>query len=110
MSSFVSDSDSLWLHLQPVLVSCVNKHINKELWKPEAFRKTFGLLRNDLINCRTGDVIPDRQMKDFWEGFESIESESCLLLPFLFQCVIIGCAHTCFCYLVFCVCSRREYK
>lgn len=62
-----------------MLVSCVNKLINKDLWKPESFNKAFGHLQNDLINCRTGDVIIGNQMSDFWEGFESIESESHLL-------------------------------
>ncbi|XP_025094129.1 probable JmjC domain-containing histone demethylation protein 2C isoform X4 [Pomacea canaliculata] len=63
-----------WKRGQPVLVSCVNKLVNAELWHPESFSNEFGHLENDLVNCRNGNVIVGNPMKDFWDGFESIEN------------------------------------
>ncbi|XP_064602584.1 probable JmjC domain-containing histone demethylation protein 2C isoform X2 [Liolophura sinensis] len=59
-----------WKRGQPVLVSGVDKLINKKLWRPEAFSKEFGPLENDLVNTRTGLVLVGHKMRDFWDGFE----------------------------------------
>ena len=59
--------------LQPVLVSCVDKLIDGELWSPGWFNKEFGMYKNDLVNCRSGSVIVGNPMCHFWEGFESLD-------------------------------------
>ncbi|KAL8562748.1 hypothetical protein ACOMHN_022623 [Nucella lapillus] len=66
-----------WKRGQPVLVSCVHKLVNKDLWKPDTFNKEFGHQDNDLINCRSSNVIVGHPMSDFWEGFESIKNRQC---------------------------------
>lgn len=60
---------------QPVLVSNVHKHLDKNLWSPQAFSKEFGKKLNDLVNCRNHVIIVGHQMKDFWDGFEVIGSK-----------------------------------
>ncbi|XP_019635647.1 PREDICTED: probable JmjC domain-containing histone demethylation protein 2C isoform X1 [Branchiostoma belcheri] len=61
-----------WKRGMPVLVSGVNKYLNSNIWRPEAFSREFGELENDLVNCRNGNVIPNIAMKKFWDGFEDI--------------------------------------
>lgn len=63
-----------WKRGQPVLVSCVHKLVNKDLWKPDAFNKEFGHQDNDLVNCRNSNVIMGQAMSNFWEGFETIDN------------------------------------
>lgn len=60
-----------WKSGQPVLVSCANKKMDLSLWKPEVFSKEFGKIENEVVNCRTGDVIIGHCMSDFWDGFEN---------------------------------------
>lgn len=43
--------------------------LNTSLWHPDSFCRDFGEERNDLINCATGNLVPNRPMKEFWEGF-----------------------------------------
>ncbi|RUS84083.1 hypothetical protein EGW08_008122, partial [Elysia chlorotica] len=62
-----------WKSGQPVLVSCANKKMDLSLWKPEVFSKEFGKIENEVVNCRTGDVIIGHCMSDFWDGFESLK-------------------------------------
>ncbi|KAL1509972.1 hypothetical protein ABEB36_004635 [Hypothenemus hampei] len=59
-----------WKRGQPVIVSDVCKSIDKDLWNPEAFARDFGDEKNDLINCMTGNLVPNQPMRKFWEGFE----------------------------------------
>ncbi|CAH1259423.1 KDM3B [Branchiostoma lanceolatum] len=61
-----------WKRGMPVLVSGVNKYLNSNIWRPEAFSREFGELENDLVNCRNGNVIPNIPMKKFWDGFEDV--------------------------------------
>lgn len=61
-----------WKRGQPVLVSGVDKCLDRELWKPATFRKQFGHLKNDLVNCRTGVVMIGHPMSDFWDGLECL--------------------------------------
>ncbi|GFS09399.1 lysine-specific demethylase 3 [Elysia marginata] len=62
-----------WKSGQPVLVSCANKKMDLSLWKPEVFSKEFGKIENEVVNCRTGDIIIGHCMSDFWDGFESLK-------------------------------------
>ncbi|KAJ8684049.1 hypothetical protein QAD02_019841 [Eretmocerus hayati] len=59
-----------WRRGQPVLVSDVHKYLDKDLWHPDSFSKDFGIQKNDLVNCMTGNVVPKQPMWKFWEGFE----------------------------------------
>ena len=75
-----------WKSGQPVLVSCANKKMDLSLWKPEVFSKEFGKIENEVVNCRTGDVIIGHCMSDFWDGFESLKRKQSF---FLELCVLI---------------------
>lgn len=55
----------------PVLVSHVGEKLDKSLWTPESFSKDFGEYKHDLINCASGETLPNQLMKKFWEGFSS---------------------------------------
>jgi lysine-specific demethylase 3 len=59
-----------WKRGQPVIVSDVHKHLDKDLWHPDSFSKDFGDQKNDLVNCMTGNLVPKQPMWKFWEGFE----------------------------------------
>ncbi|ERL87714.1 hypothetical protein D910_05104, partial [Dendroctonus ponderosae] len=59
-----------WKRGQPVIVSDVCNTIDKDLWNPEAFARDFGDEKNDLVNCMTGNLVPNQPMRKFWEGFE----------------------------------------
>ncbi|XP_005091148.2 probable JmjC domain-containing histone demethylation protein 2C [Aplysia californica] len=59
-----------WKRGQPVLVSLANKQMNLNLWKPDVFSREFGDIENEVVNCRTGNVIIGHTMSDFWDGFE----------------------------------------
>ncbi|XP_060527245.1 probable JmjC domain-containing histone demethylation protein 2C isoform X2 [Cylas formicarius] len=59
-----------WKRGQPVIVSDVTKNIDKDLWNPDAFARDFGDEKNDLINCMTGNLVPNQPMRKFWEGFD----------------------------------------
>ncbi|KAI4459227.1 jmjc domain-containing histone demethylation protein [Holotrichia oblita] len=61
-----------WKRGQPVLVSDVTKHLNKDLWTPDAFIRDFGDEKNDLVNCLTGNLVLNQPMRKFWEGFEHL--------------------------------------
>ncbi|XP_034238859.1 lysine-specific demethylase 3B-like [Thrips palmi] len=58
-----------WRRGQPVIVGNMTKLLNTKLWDPDSFCRDFGEERNDLINCATGHLVPNRPMKEFWEGF-----------------------------------------
>uniref|UniRef100_A0A1B6BYT9 [histone H3]-dimethyl-L-lysine(9) demethylase n=1 Tax=Clastoptera arizonana TaxID=38151 RepID=A0A1B6BYT9_9HEMI len=59
-----------WKRGQPVIVSDVSKHLDMNLWHPDSFARDFGETKNDLINCMTGNLVPNQPMRKFWEGFE----------------------------------------
>lgn len=61
-----------WKRGQPVICSDVSKKLNMNLWTPEAFSTDFGEDKNDLINCMSGNIVPNQQMKKFWDGFEHL--------------------------------------
>ncbi|XP_055907043.1 lysine-specific demethylase 3A isoform X1 [Eupeodes corollae] len=61
-----------WKRGQPIMVSELCKFLNISLWHPEAFCKDFGDKKNDLINCMTGNLVPNQPMKLFWEGFQCV--------------------------------------
>lgn len=60
-----------WKRGQPVIVSDVAKALDKELWHPDSFGRDFGDEKNDLVNCMTGNLVPNQPMRKFWEGFEN---------------------------------------
>ncbi|XP_065286954.1 lysine-specific demethylase 3B isoform X11 [Dermacentor albipictus] len=60
-----------WKRGQPVLVTDVCKSLNMSLWHPDGFCRDFGEIRNDLVNCRNGNILPNQPMRKFWEGFEN---------------------------------------
>ncbi|XP_046625209.1 probable JmjC domain-containing histone demethylation protein 2C isoform X2 [Neodiprion virginianus] len=59
-----------WKRGQPVIVSEVSKSLDMNLWHPDSFARDFGDVKNDLVNCMTGNLVPNQPMRKFWEGFE----------------------------------------
>ncbi|CAH1155213.1 unnamed protein product [Phaedon cochleariae] len=59
-----------WKRGQPVIVSDVTRNADPDLWHPEAFARDFGDEKNDLVNCMTGNLVPNQPMRKFWEGFD----------------------------------------
>ncbi|XP_068596118.1 lysine-specific demethylase 3B [Brachionichthys hirsutus] len=59
-----------WKQGQPVLVSGIDKRLNGNLWRPNAFSKEFGDQIVDLVNCRNCAIISDVKVRDFWDGFQ----------------------------------------
>lgn len=59
-----------WKRGQPVIVSDVSKALDMNLWHPDSFARDFGDEKNDLVNCMTGNLVPNQPMRKFWEGFE----------------------------------------
>nr|XP_023022841.1 probable JmjC domain-containing histone demethylation protein 2C [Leptinotarsa decemlineata] len=59
-----------WKRGQPVIVSDVTRHVDQDLWNPDAFARDFGDEKNDLVNCMTGNLVPNQPMRKFWEGFD----------------------------------------
>ncbi|CAG2171013.1 unnamed protein product [Oppiella nova] len=62
-----------WIRGQPVLVKDNHKNLNGQLWHPDSFSKDFGDIKNDLVNCLNGDILPKQPMRKFWDGFESLQ-------------------------------------
>ncbi|KAL3278601.1 hypothetical protein HHI36_016143 [Cryptolaemus montrouzieri] len=62
-----------WKRGQPVIVSDVSRLLNKDLWNPDSFARDFGEDKNDLVNCMTGNLVPNQPMKKFWEGFDHFQ-------------------------------------
>ncbi|EDW83862.1 uncharacterized protein Dwil_GK13454 [Drosophila willistoni] len=60
----------VWKCGQPVMISEVARSLNLSLWHPQAFCADFGEKPNDLINCLSGNLVPNQPMKHFWEGFQ----------------------------------------
>ena len=59
------------------MASGASSNLNRELWKPETFSAEHGEQPTGaaLINCRKGSIITNALIRDFWNGFEKIESE-----------------------------------
>lgn len=93
----------IFLPTQPILVSNVHKQLDDNLWHPNFFNKHFGHLENDLVDCRSGDVITGAPMRDFWNGFEDISSKlqkTCCYISFMsmwslqgIQCMFANISH-----------------
>jgi len=64
---------------QPVLVSGVDKCLNRDLWHPRTFSKMFGKQKNDLVNTRNGCLIVGHPMAVFWDGFETYSGKTSIL-------------------------------
>lgn len=61
--------------VQPVLVSGIHKRLNASLWKAESFNQEFADHQGDLLNCKD-QVVTNSGIKEFWDGFEDINSKS----------------------------------
>ncbi|XP_037092203.1 LOW QUALITY PROTEIN: lysine-specific demethylase 3A-like [Pollicipes pollicipes] len=61
-----------WKRGQPVLCSGIGGGLDRSIWSVDAFIRDFGDVRNDLINCKTGNIVPNQPMRRFWEGFECV--------------------------------------
>lgn len=61
--------------VQPVLVSGIHKRLNASLWKADSFNQEFADHQGDLLNCKD-QVVSNSGIKEFWDGFEDITSES----------------------------------
>ncbi|BET01767.1 JmjC domain, hydroxylase [Nesidiocoris tenuis] len=61
-----------WKRGQPVMISEVSDGLDANLWTPASFAEDFGDSKNDLVNCMTGDIVPNQPMRKFWEGFDSV--------------------------------------
>ncbi|XP_022244634.1 lysine-specific demethylase 3B-like [Limulus polyphemus] len=65
-----------WKRGQPVMVLNVSSKLNMTLWYPESFSRDFGDVKNDLVNCKTGTILPNLPMRKFWYGFENFSSSA----------------------------------
>ena len=63
-----------WRRGQPVIVANVSNNLDINLWSPKAFNAQFGMLKHNIINCKTHKMIPKVPLKWFWDGFESLNS------------------------------------
>uniref|UniRef100_H2YD03 JmjC domain-containing protein n=2 Tax=Ciona savignyi TaxID=51511 RepID=H2YD03_CIOSA len=65
-----------WFYGMPVVASGAEKKLTPALWKPSNISAEHGHepTGNALINCRRGSVITNAFIRDFWNGFESIEN------------------------------------
>merc|ERR1719369_2325811 len=63
-----------WTRGQPLIVANVSHTLDMNLWRPSAFNEQFGSIKHDLINCKTGKVVPQIPLKWFWDGFDCLDS------------------------------------
>jgi lysine-specific demethylase 3 len=63
-----------WRRGQPVIVANVSNNLDINLWSPKAFNEQFGMLKHNIVNCKTHKMIPKVPLKWFWDGFESLTS------------------------------------
>lgn len=52
------------------MVSSVTKTMDMSKWHPDSFIKDYGNHIVDLVNCLTGNIVPNQIMEKFWNGFE----------------------------------------
>ncbi|KAL7030679.1 hypothetical protein ACKWTF_006747 [Chironomus riparius] len=62
-----------WQRGQPVLISNVLEKLDKKLWLPQSFSNEFGDEKSDFINCMTGNLVRNKEIAVFWDGFEIVE-------------------------------------
>lgn len=62
-----------WQRGQPVLISNVLQLLDRKLWLPQSFSQEFGKERSDLINCMNGNLVRNKEIAVFWDGFEIVE-------------------------------------
>ena len=54
------------------MIANVHKKLNMNLWSPDAFNAEFGHVKHDIVNTKTGKIIPNTSLKHFWDGFENL--------------------------------------
>ncbi|GLH13274.1 Uncharacterized protein GBIM_17875 [Gryllus bimaculatus] len=64
----------VWKNEYPLIISHISKNLDMKLWTPETFSQRYGESKVDIINCITGEVIPNQKMQIFWDGFEDVGS------------------------------------
>ena len=47
-----------WRRGQPVVVANVSNNLDISLWSPKAFNEQFGMLKHNIVNCKTHKMIP----------------------------------------------------
>lgn len=62
-----------WQRGQPVLISNVLDQFKKEYWLPQSFSNEFGSQKSDFINCMNGNLVRNKEISVFWDGFEIVE-------------------------------------
>lgn len=62
-----------WQRGQPVLISNVLDHLDRKIWLPQSFSNEFGSEKSDFINCLTGNLVRNKEIAVFWDGFEVVE-------------------------------------
>lgn len=63
-----------WVRGLPILFSNITNNMDMDLWHPKAFLNQFGSDKHDLINCKTGKLVPQVPLKWFWQGFMNVEA------------------------------------
>jgi hypothetical protein len=63
-----------WRRGQPVIVANVSNNLDSNLWSPQAFNDQFGMLKHNIVNCKTHKMIPKVPLKWFWDGFTSLKA------------------------------------
>lgn len=56
-------------------MSGIHKRLNTSLWRADSFNQEFADHQGDLLNCRD-QVVSNSGIKEFWDGFEDINSKS----------------------------------
>lgn len=67
---FFSDQ---WQRGHPVLISKVLDLFKKDHWLPQSFSNEFGSNIADFINCMNGNLVRNKEIALFWDGFEIVE-------------------------------------
>lgn len=62
-----------WQRGQPVVISNVLDLFKKEYWLPQSFSNEFGSNIADFINCMNGNLVRNKEIALFWDGFEIVE-------------------------------------
>lgn len=72
------------------MASGASENMNRELWKPETFSAEHGSqpTGSALVNCRGGSIITNALIRDFWNGFEKIESKLLVVRMRSNDCVV----------------------
>lgn len=54
----------------PIKLTNVVELIDPTLWSPDSFNEDFKKESCDLVNCKTGETVPNQSMNVFWAGFK----------------------------------------